>query len=51
LHPDRCKHEKAKDAFHIVESAYKTLMDLEKRKVYQRVMKEAKERTDFERDK
>ena len=51
LHPDRCKDERAKDAFFVVEQAYKTLMDMEKRKVYLRIMREAKERTEFERTK
>lgn len=37
--------------FFIVDKAYKTLMDPEKRKIYMRIMKEAKERTEFERDK
>ena len=51
LHPDRCKDERAKDAFFVVEQAYKTLIDPEKKKVYIRIMKEAKERTEFERSK
>ena len=35
----------------MVEQAYKTLMDPEKRKVYQRIMREARERVDYERKK
>lgn len=50
-HPDRCKDERAKDAFFVVESAYKTLCDEKKRMVYLRIMREAKERTIFERNK
>ncbi len=51
LHPDRCRDERAKDAFFIVDKAYKTLMDPEKRKIYMRIMREAKERTVYERQK
>lgn len=51
VHPDKCRHEKAADAFHLLEQAYKTLMDPEKRRIYQRVMREAKERVEYERKK
>ena len=51
MHPDKCKDVRAKDAFYVVESAYKTLKDEEKRKVYLRIMREAKERTEYERAK
>ena len=51
IHPDKCKDPRAPDAFHILEQAYKTLLDPEKRKVYQRVMREARERVEFERGK
>jgi DnaJ family protein C protein 8 len=34
VHPDKCKHEKAFDAFHLIEQAYKTLLDPEKRRIY-----------------
>ena len=51
LHPDKCKDPRAKDAWHTVEQAQKTLVDPEKRKVYLRIMREAKERTEFERDR
>ena len=34
VHPDKCRHEKAADAFHLLEQAYKTLMDSEKRRMY-----------------
>lgn len=47
LHPDRCKDPRAKDAWHTVEQAQKTLCDPEKRKVYLRIMQEAKNKTDF----
>lgn len=50
LHPDRCSDERAKDAFFIVDQAYKTVTDPEKKKVYMRIMHEAKERTNFERN-
>ncbi len=51
VHPDKCKHEKAPDAFHLLEQAYRTLMDGEKRRIYQRVMREARERVEYERKK
>ncbi len=51
IHPDKCKHEKAPDAFHVLEQAYKTLMDPEKRRMYQRVMREARERVEAARRK
>ena len=51
VHPDKCRHEKAADAFHLLEQAYKTLMDPEKRRMYQRVMREAKERVEVTRTK
>lgn len=51
VHPDKCPGEepRALQAFHIIDVACKTLLDAEKRKVYQRVMREAKERVDLER--
>jgi DnaJ family protein C protein 8 len=51
IHPDKCKHERASDAFHILEQAYKTLMDSEKRRMYQRVMREARDRVEAARRK
>lgn len=51
VHPDKCKHERAADAFHALEQAYKTLMDSDKRRLYQRVMREAKERIEVQRKK
>jgi len=51
IHPDKCKDPRSSDAFHLVDTAYKTLMDAEKRKIYQRIMREARERTEFERKK
>lgn len=35
----------------MVEQANKTLLDPEKRKVYQRIMREARERVEYERKK
>jgi len=49
VHPDKCKHPKAPDAFHVLDKAYKELLDVEKRKMFQRVMREAKERVDYDR--
>jgi len=51
IHPDKCKHERAADAFHVLEQAYKTLMDPEKRRMYQRVMREARDRVEMARRK
>jgi len=51
LHPDKCKDDRASDAFYVVESAYKTILDMDKRKIYLRIMREAKERTEYERSK
>jgi len=51
VHPDKCKDPRAPDAFHVLEQAYKTLLDSEKRKIYQRVMREARERVEFDRNK
>ena len=51
VHPDKCRHEKASDAFHLLEQAYKQLLDADKRRIFQRVMREAKERVEYERKK
>lgn len=51
VHPDKCKHEKAADAFHTLEQAYKALMDSDKRRMYQRVMREARDRIEVTRRK
>lgn len=51
VHPDKCHDERAVQAFHILESAYKTLLDPEKRSTYQRIMREARERVEFDRRK
>ena len=45
LHPDKCRDPKAKDAWQTIEQAYKTLCEPEKRKVYLRIMREARDRT------
>lgn len=51
VHPDKNKHEKAPEAFHVLDKAYKTLMDLDKRRTYQRVMREARESVEASRNK
>ena len=43
MHPDQNRHERAADAFHILDQAYRLLKDVEKRRTFQRVMREAKE--------
>jgi len=47
IHPDKCRDPRAKDCWHTVEQSYKTLNDPDKRKVYLRIMREARERTEF----
>ena len=49
LHPDKCSHEKAAEALEIIKQAYETLMNADKRRIYQRIMREAFEKTLFER--
>ena len=51
MHPDKIKDRRATDAFHVLEQAKKSLLDSDKRKVYQRVMREAQERVEYERKK
>ena len=51
IHPDKNKHERAGEAFTLLDKAYKTLLDVEKRRTYQRVMREAKERVELQRKK
>ena len=34
VHPDKNKHERAAEAFGVVEKAYKELMDVDKRRTY-----------------
>ena len=51
VHPDKNKHEQAGHVFNIVGKAYKTLLDVDKRRTYQRVMREAKEVVDVKRKK
>ena len=51
MHPDKCRDSRASESFHVLDLAYKTLLNADKRKVYQRVMREAKERVEFERNK
>ena len=51
IHPDKNKHERAGDAFNILEKAYKMLLDTDKRRTFQRVMREAKEVVELKRTK
>jgi DnaJ family protein C protein 8 len=51
LHPDKCKDPRGPDCFTIIEQSYKTLLDPEKRKVFQKIMREAWERTEYDRQK
>lgn len=51
IHPDKNKHPSAGDAFSILEKAYKSLLDVDKRRTFQRVMREAKERVELKRSK
>ena len=51
IHPDKCSHERAGTAFDTVQKAYKVLMDPDKRRLYQRIMREARERVELERER
>ena len=51
IHPDKNKHPQAAEAFITLEKAYKSLLDVEKRRTFQRVMREAKERVEIKRQK
>ena len=51
IHPDKCKDPRASDCFTIIEQSYKTLQDGEKKKIYQKIMREAWERTEYERQR
>jgi DnaJ family protein C protein 8 len=51
VHPDKNQDPSAADAFHILEQAYKTLQDTDKRKTFQRIYREAKERVQYDREK
>jgi DnaJ family protein C protein 8 len=51
IHPDKCRHPKATEAFHVIDAAYKTLMDTDKRGVIMRMINEAKDRVTYERFK
>lgn len=46
LHPDKNKHEKASEAFHIVKEAYKNILNQEKRKGFYIIFNEAKAKID-----
>jgi len=43
IHSDKCKHGRASNAFQTVEQAYKTLINVDKRRIFQRVMREARD--------
>ena len=49
LHPDKCDIKGAREAFSVVVAAYKTIQIPEKRRIYQRIMKEAWNKTIHER--
>jgi len=51
VHPDKNPHPKAMEAFLIIDAAWKTLKDNDKRRMYQRVMREAKEEVELKRKK
>ena len=51
IHPDKNKHEKAAEAFNVLDKAYKMLLDTDKRRTFQRVMREAKEVVELKRKK
>lgn len=51
VHPDKNQDSQAPDAFHVLETAYKTLQDPEKKKFFQRIIREANERVEIDRTK
>jgi len=51
VHPNKFNDPRAPQAFHIIENAYKTLLDPKKRQIYQRIMREARDRTLHETEK
>ncbi len=51
IHPDKCKEEKASDAFHIIDEAFKTLMNEDKKQYFKRILRESKERVEMKREK
>ncbi len=50
LHPDRCSFPKAKEAFSVIQKAYQTLQNPDSQKIYKRILKEAFDKTVFERE-
>eukprot|EP00743_Colponemidia_sp_Colp-15_P002831 GILK01003063.1.p1 GENE.GILK01003063.1~~GILK01003063.1.p1 ORF type:complete len:263 (-),score=64.42 GILK01003063.1:48-797(-) len=46
VHPDKCRDERAPDAFHVLEQAYKELTNPEKKQIHERVIREGRERAD-----
>ena len=51
MHPDKNTHEKAADAFNLINQAFKMLQDIDKKRLYQRIMREARERVEIDRKK
>ena len=51
IHPDKCKEEKASDTFHIIDEAFKTLMNEDKKQYFKRILRESKERVEMKREK
>ena len=50
LHPDKCSNEKSKDALSVIQKAYKILQDPNSQKIYKRILKEAYDKTIYERE-
>lgn len=51
IHPDKCKDRKASEAFNILETAFKEIMDPNKRNHFNQVFKEAQARVESARSK
>lgn len=51
IHPDKCKEEKSSEAFHILDEAFKTLMNEDKKQYFKRILRESKERVEMKREK
>ena len=49
IHPDKCRIPQSSDAFHILEEAYSTLLDNDKKNYFKRIYREAKDRIEYQR--
>ncbi len=50
LHPNKTDNPQAKEAFNLVESAYRNILDEQNRRIFQRVVSEAKGRVKYQQE-